>query len=207
MGGWAGETIGARASNLLRVQTHRLTASHSDGGANHAQRRRFGNMELLLYGREGVHLGHLQRLETMTTEMPAKAAATIQFIWRLQTQTRRLARQAGISIGRSTRSSTAAGSQHGVVANAFLMSTMMRSVEAKIHEGVLGAEIHALPTPKPATRASGGSSPSARRESPGHRSEAEAAAQPASPTTAAAPVEPLDRALLQQMSVGLPDFA
>jgi len=90
MGGWAQQGVEARAETLLRVQSHRLNVSYSEGGANHAQRRRFNNFEALLYSREGVHLGHLEKLHEWHVALEQRAALVVQCVWRLYVNLRRL---------------------------------------------------------------------------------------------------------------------
>jgi hypothetical protein len=92
MGGWATMDAGQRVGTLLRVQRHRLSAEHADGGANHAQRRRYGNMELLLYGQGGVHLEHLLELEERTSSVRVNAAMIVQRRWRVHRTTRTMKR-------------------------------------------------------------------------------------------------------------------
>ena len=98
MGGWAKEESSERAVTLYKVQMHRLTAAHSEGGANHAQRRRFNNMELLLYGRMDCHLDHLKNLVLLTNDSKMKAASLIQHSWRIRMAGKQFAKRAHIQL-------------------------------------------------------------------------------------------------------------
>ena len=94
MGGWARQSLNDRVQTLRKVQMYRLSAAHSEGGANHAQRRRYANMEALLYGKEGVHVGHLKELAELTSETRNRAAWTIQRSWRYRFAMKNLDRKA-----------------------------------------------------------------------------------------------------------------
>ncbi len=94
MGGWAKQSVEQRADTLRVVQAHRLAASYAEGGANHAQRRRFGNFEQLLYGREGVHMKHLEALHERHVLLEHRSALVVQSTWRLYCALRRMRDQA-----------------------------------------------------------------------------------------------------------------
>ena len=94
MGGWASLGLHQRINTLHRVQTHRMTAAHSEGGANHAQKRRFANMEALLYGAEGVHLKQLRELGKSTNDVTVRAANMIKRAYRLHRASKTAARRA-----------------------------------------------------------------------------------------------------------------
>ena len=94
MGGWATQELNGRVVTLHRVQTHRLTAAHSEGGANHAQKRRFANMEVLLYGKEAVHLKHLHALTHLTSGAVIRAANSIKRAYRVFKAGKNAARRA-----------------------------------------------------------------------------------------------------------------
>ena len=98
MGGWAKQNSEQRADTLRVVQGHRLGASYAEGGANHAQRRRFENFEQLLYGRDGVHLKHLEALRERHVDLVSRAAKVVQCTWRLFIALRRMRAQAASAV-------------------------------------------------------------------------------------------------------------
>jgi len=98
MGGWAKQNAEQRADTLRAVQGHRLGASYSEGGANHAQRRRFDNFEQLLYGRDGVHLKHLEALRERHVDLVSRAAKVVQCSWRLFVALQRMRAQAATAV-------------------------------------------------------------------------------------------------------------
>ena len=98
MGGWAKQNSEQRADTLRVVQGHRLGASYAEGGANHAQRRRFENFEQLLYGRDGVHLKHLEALRERHVDLVSRAAKVVQCTWRLFIALRRMRAQAASTV-------------------------------------------------------------------------------------------------------------
>ena len=102
MGGWALQEVADRVQTLLKVQQHRMTAAHSEGGANHAQRRRFANMESFLYGKEAVHLGHLKVLGDFTSQTRNAAASVLQRAWRFRSRFKRLRKEKGKQAGTGT---------------------------------------------------------------------------------------------------------
>ena len=65
-----------------------MTSPHAEGGANHAQRRRYTNMELLLYGQEAVHLTHLATIQENNSDIQVRAICIIQNTWRMRAWTK-----------------------------------------------------------------------------------------------------------------------
>ena len=179
MGGWASQKSSESAETLLLVQTHRLTAPHSEGGANFAQKRRFTNMELLLYGRSGVHLEQLKGLGHATSEVECRAATFVQYMWRLRKSIRDLAARAGVEL-RGDKPAFRRMESFSVAVSSFsAMSPSGRFSPVK----------------------EGGSSPGnspIKERSP---------VAPSPPKPSAAESDKLDRSFLAQMSVGLPDLS
>jgi hypothetical protein len=65
---------------------------------NHAQRRRFDNFEQLLYGRDGVHLKHLEALRERHVDLVSRAAKVVQCSWRLFVALQRMRAQAATAV-------------------------------------------------------------------------------------------------------------
>jgi len=227
MGGWATLPLEERAPTLCKVQTHRLTASYTDGGANHAQRRRYANMELLLYGAEGCHLRQLEQLTSMLECLNDRAAMVVQSCWRLHSHLSRLAAKGGDRAARKmqvrrkaqleARARITAASPDDIKA----LAAVARKKDAHREEAELnakgGVEVADDPTEAAASggvpRGATTSQSSAPSNSTG-RQDADTAPQPPMPSPAAKLAPPgssspdvLDRAFLNSMSVGLPEMS
>ena len=187
MGGWALQGLNDRVQTLRKVQMYRLSAAHSEGGANHAQRRRYANMEALLYGKEGVHVPHLKELVELTSETRNRAALMIQRSWRYRIAMKNLDRKAK-GLARLTGTAMGTGINASLVDGISPPRSPPRSptggAPAKPAQSAAVAQPpRPPPVPLPATSAGGGG----------------AASVPGSP-------EALDRAYLREMSMGLPDM-
>ena len=195
MGGWASLDVHERTDTLLKVQTYRLTAAHSDGGANHAQKRRFANMELLLYGKEDVHLSHLKALEEHTSTLPERAALLVQHLWRIRKATMELARRANVKL----QGSAADHFQHASASLAFVTAEF---------SGTL-SDVKAVPVP-PSAKAQMSAAPPAAGSPPrppALAKEQAAGRAPMSPKEEVGSPDIIDRSYLNQVSMDLPDFA
>ena len=123
MGRWAANDLGERALALHKVQAHRLTADHSDGGVTYAQRRRFNHFERMLYGKQSVHLKHLSKLSEMTAGAIDKAAMFVQHTWRVRQAARLLARKAGVELKKMSRPDLIKREATSLAINSFLAGT------------------------------------------------------------------------------------
>ena len=185
MGGWATQKSSETAETLLVVQTHRLTAPHSEGGANFAQRRRFTNMELLLYGRSGVHLEQLKELGHATSEVEFRAALYVQHMWRLRKATRDLASRAGIEL-RGDKPAFHRKESFSMAVHSFSAMAAPGRV-SPVKEGVASPGRSPVRSP-------------IKEHSP-------VAPSPPKPRDSVGESDKLDRSFLAQMSVGLPELS
>ena len=189
LGAWGALSTAEAVATLRVVQTHRLMSAHSEGGANHAQRRRFANLETILYGQADVHLSHLERLQVHTTESSARAASFIQHLWRIRKMTRTLANRAGIELQDGQPRSPPPVLTH----LALSMGTGLSLVQPRQR-----ASYPKAPTAIESVVAGGSAEASPERSPVGG---AVASRPPAADSLM------IDRSYLAQMSVGLPDLS
>ena len=230
MGGWVTLPLEERAPTLSKVQTHRLTTSYTDGGANHAQRRRYANMELLLYGMEGCHLRQLEQLTSMLECLNDRAAMVVQSCWRLHSHLSRLAAKGGDHAARKMQLRRRAqveararisGASPASPDDIKALAAVARKKAASREEAELnakgGVEVADDPTETVASGAVPRGATTSQSAAPSNstgRPDAATAPQPPMPSPAAKPAPPassspdvLDRAFLNSMSVGLPEMS
>ncbi|KAL3929791.1 MAG: hypothetical protein SGPRY_001812 [Prymnesium sp.] len=90
---WASKGVRAeRAAAMLQLHT-RKAGGYETGGATQAEKRRTSNMEMLLYGKRGVHLHQLRKLHEHLVTLPStRSVVFVQAMWR--THLRRRLRRA-----------------------------------------------------------------------------------------------------------------
>ena len=190
MGGWAQMDLFERVCTLFNVQTHRLHAAHSEGGANHAQKRRFANMEQLIYGREGVHMNHLKILKERTSTILIRAAQIIQRAFRVH----KAISAAKRSITKAARHSETSPSKREASGPHGSTKKMLSGLAS----GKSSPDRPRSPPQSPTLIASSGRSQS---------SPPAPTAPPAPPAPPLSPESKLDRAYLREISEALPDMA
>ena len=125
-----------------------MRAAYSEGGANHAQRRRFTNMELLLYGKEGVHLDHLSELNDMCRNLDERSASVVQCMWRLRKSMKDQHRRAVDGCeGRARRPLTIQQGGHAVEDSLRLSHPISPSATSSAKKSPTGPPSGASPTP------------------------------------------------------------
>lgn len=194
-GGWATLKTSDACTTLLRVQEHRLTAAHSEGGANHAQRRRFNNTELLLYGRQDVHLGQLRALAANANNTETRAALLVQQTWRIRKGMMKLAMRADVQLNTNTTTSVTAPRRRSA-ATGLAVNNMLT-----LGGGAVGAS--ASPVEECAAQIAADQEVAAAPQKSWERTHQ----SPLRKSSTDADSETLDRSFLNSMSLGLPEMS
>jgi hypothetical protein len=215
MGGWATLDVSEAAHTLWRVQVHRIEAPHSEGGAHHAQRRRWTNMELLLYARDRVHIRHLERLNELHIGLMVRSACLVQSMWRLTSHLKNLRHAAQIVLAKTAEQveqrqlelQRRVKDKHGDA----LAPSPAAAAPPKVRKMATSPPNLMEPTSKPQLSAQRPQSAVKRAASvhsmSGSKENLVSSGAPAAGSKAPISLDgPMDRSFLSSMSVGLPDM-